>query len=130
LVRREHPAAEETANSASTIRDLVHELRQPLSSIEAIAYFLEMTLPADQIQARQYMHRLQQLVDQAASILDRMGSLVRKQPVSPRAVLERINAELVWSGNAPSLGTPTLHSETEEMNTPPPSAPDGSAGQE
>jgi signal transduction histidine kinase len=97
----EAPAYFETPSLApvaqETIRDLVHELRQPLSSIEAIAYFLEMTLPADQIQARQYMHRLQQLVDQAASILDRTGSLVRKQPVSPRAVLERINAELAIS---------------------------------
>lgn len=51
------------------VRDFIHDMRQPLSSIEAIAYYLEMTLPAEQLQARQYMRRLQQLVDEANSIL-------------------------------------------------------------
>jgi signal transduction histidine kinase len=51
------------------VRDFIHDLRQPLSSIEAIAYYLEMTLPAEQLQARQYMLRLQQLVEEANSIL-------------------------------------------------------------
>jgi phosphoglycerate-specific signal transduction histidine kinase len=69
----------------SRICDLVHELRQPLSSVEAIAYFLEMTLPADQVQARQYMVRLQQLVEQAETILKRAGSSVRKPAASARA---------------------------------------------
>jgi hypothetical protein len=46
-------------------------MRQPLSSIEAIAYYLEMTLPAEQLEARQYMRKLQQLVDQANTILHR-----------------------------------------------------------
>jgi len=64
------------------ICDLVHELRQPLSSMEAIAYFLEMTLPPEQVQARQYMIRLQQLVDQAEAILKRAGSSARKPVAS------------------------------------------------
>jgi signal transduction histidine kinase len=51
------------------VRDFIHDMRQPLSSIEAIAYYLEMTLPAEQLQARHYMRRLQQLVDEASSIL-------------------------------------------------------------
>jgi signal transduction histidine kinase len=51
------------------VRDFIHDLRQPLSSIEAIAYYLEMTLPPEQHQARQYMRKLQQLVDEANSIL-------------------------------------------------------------
>ncbi|HEV2688706.1 MAG TPA: hypothetical protein VGV35_09135 [Bryobacteraceae bacterium] len=59
-----------TIAADETIRELVHDLRQPLSSIEAIAYYLEMTLPADQFQARQYMRRLQQLVEHTSSILD------------------------------------------------------------
>jgi hypothetical protein len=52
-----------------SMRDFIHDLRQPLSSMEAIAYYLEMTLPAEQQQARQYMRRLQQLVDEANQIL-------------------------------------------------------------
>jgi light-regulated signal transduction histidine kinase (bacteriophytochrome) len=51
------------------VRDFIHDMRQPLSSIEAIAYYLEMTLPAEQLQARQYMRRLQQLVYEANTIL-------------------------------------------------------------
>jgi len=50
--------------------DLIHELRQPLSSIEAIAYYLEMTLPAEHTEARQYMRRVQQLVEQASTLLN------------------------------------------------------------
>jgi len=57
------------ASPEAAVRELVHELRQPLSSIEAIAYYLEMTLPADQFQARQYMRRIQQLVDETTSAL-------------------------------------------------------------
>lgn len=64
-----------------TVRHLIHDLRQPLSSIEAIAYYLEMTLPADQIQARLYMRRLQQLVDQTSSVLESAAAGVKKQAV-------------------------------------------------
>lgn len=61
-----------------TVRDLVHELRQPLSSIEAIAYYLEMTLPAEQFLARQYMRRIQMLVDEASLTLKSAVSPMRK----------------------------------------------------
>ena len=61
------------------VRELIHELRQPLSSIEAIAYYLEMTLPPEQIQARLYMRRLQQLVDQTSSVLEDAAAGVQKK---------------------------------------------------
>ena len=51
------------------VEEFIHDLRQPLSSIEAIAYYLEMTLPPCQEQARLYMRRVQQLVDEANAIL-------------------------------------------------------------
>jgi nitrogen-specific signal transduction histidine kinase len=60
------------------VREFIHDIRQPLSSIEAIAYYLEMTLPAEQLQARQYMRRLQQLVDEANSILHHAAVDVRR----------------------------------------------------
>ena len=59
------------------VRDFIHDLRQPLSSIEAIAYYLEMTLPPGQQQARLYMRKLQQLVDEANSILHHAAVDVR-----------------------------------------------------
>jgi len=66
------------APAAEALQNLVHELCQPLSSIEAIAYYLEMTLPAEQFQARQYMWRLQQLVEQANAVLERHVGITRK----------------------------------------------------
>jgi len=59
------------ASPEKRLHDLVHDLRQPLSSIEAIAYYLEMTLPAGQFEARQYMSQLQSLVAETSAILER-----------------------------------------------------------
>jgi signal transduction histidine kinase len=66
------------ASPEERLRDLVHELRQPLSSIEAIAYYLEMTLPAGQLEARQYMSQLQHLVAEANTILEHSVGTLRK----------------------------------------------------
>jgi signal transduction histidine kinase len=66
------------ASPEERLRDLVHELRQPLSSIEAIAYYLEMTLPAGQLEARQYMSQLQRLVADTNTILERSVPAARK----------------------------------------------------
>ena len=63
--------------ATQAIRELVHELRQPLSAIEAIAYYVEMTLPPDQVQARQQLRRLQELVERAEGILEDAASTVR-----------------------------------------------------
>lgn len=51
------------------VRNLSHDLRQPLSAIEAIAYYLEMTLPPDQLDARKFLIQIQQMVERASSIL-------------------------------------------------------------
>jgi len=59
------------ASPEERLHDLVHDLRQPLSSIEAIAYYLEMTLPAGQFEARHYMSQLQRLVAETSAILER-----------------------------------------------------------
>jgi len=71
-----------------TVRELIHDLRQPLSSIEAIAYYLEMTLPPGQSQARHYMHRLQELVERSNEILEQAASDYKTQdlPVQPLAL--------------------------------------------
>ncbi len=66
------------ASPEERLRDLVHELRQPLSTIEAIAYYLEMTLPAGQFEVRQYMSQLQRLVADTTTILERSGGPARK----------------------------------------------------
>jgi signal transduction histidine kinase len=67
-----------SASPEERLRDLVHELRQPLSTIEAIAYYLEMTLPAGQLEARLYMSQLQRLVADTNTILERSVDVPRK----------------------------------------------------
>ena len=66
------------ASPEERLYDLVHDLRQPLSSIEAIAYYLEMTLPAGQFEARQYMSQVQRLVADTNTILERSAGTRRK----------------------------------------------------
>ena len=71
----QNPALGPAATQA--IRELVHELRQPLSAIEAIAYYVEMTMPPDQVQARQQLRRLQELVERAERVLEDAASTIR-----------------------------------------------------
>lgn len=61
------------------LRDVIHDLRQPLSSIEAIAYYLEMTLPADQSEARYKMSQVQRLVADVSAILEHAAPLAPKR---------------------------------------------------
>lgn len=74
----------EDLSAPAVVQQLLHELRQPLSSIEAIAYYVEMTLPAQQLQARHHMQQLQDLVDQTNSILRRVLLLENAPPAKLR----------------------------------------------
>ena len=60
---------EAPSQSLDVIYNLAHDLRQPLSAIEAIAYYLQRTLPEDQLEARKYLLRLQELVETSSTIL-------------------------------------------------------------
>ena len=51
--------------------DLVHELCQPLSEIDAIAYYFEMTLRPEMEHLRRLALRLQELVQESDVILSR-----------------------------------------------------------
>lgn len=50
---------------------MLHDIRQPLSSIQAVAYYLEMTIPAHQVEARAMLLKLQEMVQDAGGLLDR-----------------------------------------------------------
>ncbi len=47
---------------ATVVRHIAHELRQPLSTIESIAFYLEMVLPRADAKARKQLGKLQQEV--------------------------------------------------------------------
>jgi len=71
LGRRDLTTPQISDFEATALEDLVHELRQPLGVIEAIAYFLEIT--ADDEQLCGHMQRIQAMVLQANRILERPG---------------------------------------------------------
>lgn len=49
--------------------DLVHELRQPLSTIECLTYYLELV--CTDTQTRSHLRRIQDMVTNANHILER-----------------------------------------------------------
>jgi len=51
-----------------SIDDLAHALRQPLSTIESLAYYLELTTEDDQI--CRHLRQIRLMVDRAGRILD------------------------------------------------------------
>src|SRR6202046_2249912 len=63
------------------LRDIAHDLRQPLSTIEAIAYYLTLVLPRDDEKPHEQLDRLQHLVEQSNWILS--NGLNLSEPLAP-----------------------------------------------
>jgi signal transduction histidine kinase len=61
----------EPAAPADVLRDVAHELRQPLSTIESIAYYLAMFLPATVERAHAQLAVVRQLVEVSLGGSDR-----------------------------------------------------------
>jgi signal transduction histidine kinase len=57
------------ASAGAVIRLLAHELRQPLSSLQSIAYYLDLTMGATDPRTREQLVKLQQLVAEANQII-------------------------------------------------------------
>ena len=56
-------------STATALDDLAHEVRQPLSVIESLAYYLELTCTDEKTRA--HLQRIQAMVLQASLILKR-----------------------------------------------------------
>jgi signal transduction histidine kinase len=54
---------------AEVLANVAHELRQPLSNIESIAYYLAMVLPQGDGRAQSELARIRCLVEQSGAIL-------------------------------------------------------------
>jgi len=87
--------------STEVLGTLAHELRQPLSNIEAIAYYLKMVLPAGDAKIQAQLARIRALVEQSNWILSNALSLAGSMPVVPQAVaLEELITHSVISSGA------------------------------
>jgi signal transduction histidine kinase len=74
------------SDTATMVRQIAHELRQPLSTIESIAYYLDLILPRDDPRARTQLERLQKLVDQSNWIVSNAVHYVQASPAVPQSL--------------------------------------------
>lgn len=68
------------------LNEVAHELRQPLSTMEAIAYYLELALPQADPRVLEQVNRLRQLVAQSGWILNDAMALARPAAARPQCV--------------------------------------------
>src|ERR1700680_4414718 len=76
----------QSSSLAVSLETIAHELRQPLSAIESIAYYLSLVLPRDGGHAHQQALRLQQLVEQSNWILTSALQLSDASPLAPQSL--------------------------------------------
>ncbi len=79
------------ATTATVVGQLAHELRQPLSAMEAITYYLHLTVVQDP-NARQQIDKLRQLIEQAGWILSDAVHYLQSAP--PRPALQDVHEVL------------------------------------
>jgi hypothetical protein len=83
---------------------VAHEVRQPLSNIEAIAYYLSMILPASDGKVQAQLARIRELVEQSNWILSSALSLAASSRSAPQPLaLEELITEAVTSSGATDI---------------------------
>ena len=91
------------------IRHLTHELRQPLSALESIAFYLQMTVGGGPSDVSAQVERLQQMVDNANWVLSDVLHLLQMAPAAPVAVvLEELLEEVLceaWASEGLAVET-------------------------
>ncbi|MBK5291404.1 MAG: HAMP domain-containing histidine kinase [Acidobacteriia bacterium] len=92
--------------AASVVRHLTHELRQPLSTVESIAYYLQMVTPRQDLKTQHQLEKLQQLVEQMNWILSDAVHFLQAAPAVPQLLdLNELLSEALAenAGSIPSL---------------------------
>jgi len=86
------------------LRDIAHDLRQPLSTIEAIAYYLTLVLPRDDEKTHEQLDRLQHLVEQSNWILSNGLHLSDVAAPAPASVdMEELITQTLSSHPGPGI---------------------------
>ncbi len=67
-------------DAAAVVRHLTHELRQPLSTIESIGYYLKLVLPAADAKLQRQLGKLQLAIEQAGWILTDAVHFLQSSP--------------------------------------------------
>lgn len=112
--------------AGEVIRHVAHELRQPLSTMESIAYYLDITLPHAESRARAQVGKLQQMVHQCNWILADAIHYLQAAPPRPELLdLSELISETLteWSSDD------TSQVQYEPAEQLPPALLDASQGQ-
>jgi K+-sensing histidine kinase KdpD len=108
----ESTSVTESASEVSqenVLRAIAHEIRQPLSTIESIAYYLSLTLP-DSDKHREQLARVQQLVEQSNWILSNGLGFADSRPADPETVdIEELITQTIAA--RPASIDPPIHCE-------------------
>jgi len=97
------------STTTTIMRDVAHELRQPLGTIESIAYYLALILPRDDEKAHDQLRRVQDLVEQAEWILSNGLHLTETLRVTPLpADVAELITEIISSKSWPAECAPRL----------------------
>jgi nitrogen-specific signal transduction histidine kinase len=87
---------QENVASGEFFGHVAHELRQPLSNIESIAYYLTLVLPRNDEKVQEQLARIRQLVEQSNWILSSGLRLAAPTPPAPEPVdFEELITEVV-----------------------------------
>lgn len=98
------------------VRQLSHELRQPLSTMESIAYYLTMVVPRHDMRVRQQVEKLQQLVEQMNWVLADAVHFFQATPPNPQLVdLNELVSESISAEPAPQTALHVSLSEAVAM---------------
>lgn len=96
------------------VRQLSHELRQPLSTMESIAYYLSMVVPRHDLRVRQQVEKLQTLVEQMNWVLADAVHFFQATPPNPQLVdLNELVSETIT--NEPHAHSPLQVSLCESV---------------
>jgi signal transduction histidine kinase len=100
-------------SEASVLRAAAHEIRQPLSAIESIAYFLSL-LP-DNEKHREQLSRVQQLVEQSSWILSNSLALTDPRRAAPQLTdLDQLISETI-SLRPSSMDPPVIRERVSSL---------------
>jgi K+-sensing histidine kinase KdpD len=100
----------QTSSAAMDLQTIAHELRQPLSAIESIAYYLSLALPRESRPARKQARRLQQLVEQSNWILTSALQLADDTTLAPLPL--NLQELIIQAVNSCTVqGEPRIHLE-------------------
>lgn len=78
------PSSVSQDEAPEALADLIHSLRQPLSTIEACAFYLSLVLPGDDAKCREQVERIEQQVAEAGRILMEAARYARAESRSAR----------------------------------------------